>query len=118
MAKATLDDLLIHDVNGEEETLPDIEKKRKEYPRSAGPGSPAQEVVSLYRDIAKILKSTTYLNLGQRNPDFIYGDSFQIYYSHPNYKSTPYISSYPPVKKAIKIYYGLVICKTNNPIQT
>ena len=102
MAKATLDDLLIHDVNGEEETLPDIEKKRKEYPRSAGPGSPAQEVVSLYRDVARIFKSTTYLNLGQRNPDFIHGDSFQIYYSHPNYKNTPYISSYPPVKKAIK----------------
>jgi hypothetical protein len=101
MAKTTLDDLLTHDINGEVKTLPEIEKKRKEYPRSAGPGSPAQETVSLYGDISNIFKSTTELNLGQRNPDFIHGDSFQVYYSHPNYKNNPYISSYPPIKKSI-----------------
>lgn len=101
MAKTTLDDLLTHDCNGETKTRPEIEKKRKEYPRSAGPGSPAQETVSLYANISNIFKSTTKLNLGQRNPDFIHGDSFQIYYSHPNYRDNPYISSYPPIKKSI-----------------
>ena len=101
MPKTTLDDLLTHDMNGQETTLPEVEKKRKEYPRSGGPGSPAQETVSLYGDISNIFKSTTKLNLGQRNPDFIHGDSFQIYYSHPNYRNNPYISSYPPVKKKI-----------------
>jgi hypothetical protein len=103
MAKTTLDDLLIHDLNGEEETLPQIQNKRKEYPRSAGPGTPGpQETVLLYKNIGNIFKSVTKLNLGQRNPDFIHGDSFQVYYSHPNYRDNPYISSYPPIIKKIK----------------
>lgn len=77
MAKTTLDDLL---------------KNKKAAP----------ETVLLYKQVSNLLKSTSNLNLWQRNPDFIHGDSFQIYFRHPNYESTPYVSSFPPIRQNIE----------------
>lgn len=102
MAKTTLDDLLTVDMNGEENTLPVIEKKKKVIAKSAGPGSPMSPAIMLPPDISELCKNVASLNLWQRNPDFIHGDGFQLYHCHPSYKSTPYISSYPPIRNKIK----------------
>lgn len=102
MAKTTLDDLLTVDMNGEEETLPAVEKKKKLISKSAGPGSPMSPTLILPPDISKLCKDVASLNLWQRNPDFIHGDGFQLYHCHPSYKNTPYITSYPPIRNKIK----------------
>lgn len=99
MAKTTLDDLLTHDINGEEETRPDVAEKRIKYPRSGGPRSPMQSTIILNPKTSYLMHEIANLNLWQRNPDFLFGDSYTVYHCHPKYKSTPYFTSYPEVRR-------------------
>lgn len=96
MAKTTLDDLLKTSKTLAPVDVTTIENVLKEN-KTLTP-----ETVLLYKEVGNLLRITSNLNLWQRNPDFINGDCFQIYFRHPNYNNSPYISSFPPIRQNIE----------------